>query len=72
MKKSEIVGVGIGIIVLFFIGALFFMISDFSKDKVINENNKGNINIVQSQRLGSLCSSEQSCREFCLNNRGRC
>ena len=70
------------IVILFFIlgctqrensEALSYDDIDKSQNKKDLENNE----IVQEQRenlpqLGNLCSGEEECIAFCLNNRGRC
>lgn len=66
MKKSVLI---IGIIgILLLIGIVSIAI----KERITEESIKNSIQRFASQSLGSLCSGEESCKEFCLNNRGKC
>ncbi len=71
MKKSAI---GIIIIVIGLILLALIFLSIFNKNNIINDkiNEGSELEAVDSSSLGNFCSGEQSCKEFCLNNRGRC
>ncbi len=77
MKKKNvwiISGIAIaGIILLawIFLGDSDLEDTDFSEE--IDEKD-GELDGIESSSLGlgDLCSGEQNCREFCLNNRGQC
>ena len=69
MKKRTIIFIILGVVVLILIG--LFFIRDIQKEN-ITDNNQESSGSIQKFGLGSLCSDEDECREFCLNNRGRC
>ena len=70
MKKSEVIGIVVGIIALILIVGIFF--KGVIQNRDFNIENKESSQKLESQSLGSLCSGEEECKNFCLNNRGQC
>lgn len=69
MKKEYLFGALIILVV-----ALFLVFkSPLLEEKQITQTNQEKENKpVQNKGLGSLCSSEAECQQFCLKNRGQC
>lgn len=71
MKKSVIIGIVIVIIGTVLLAGVFFkkIIADIS-----NIEDGEHLNEIKSQSLslGDLCSGEEECKSFCLNNLGQC
>lgn len=65
MKKSVIIVFIIVAVALIVVGFLFTKTTIKKADDAITEK-------ITKQSIGSLCSGEQGCKEFCQNNRGRC
>ena len=70
MKKEQIIVVSVLVFVLIAAGAMFFM--QPRENDVGGAETRASLKGVQSQGLGSLCSSKEACIEFCLNNRRQC
>lgn len=65
MRKGVIIGFVLGVIILLIVGLLFTKTSIKKLNELVTEK-------ITKQSLGSLCSGEEECKEFCLNNRGQC
>ncbi len=68
--------IGVVIIEVCLIALLVFSLIEYqynASDKKLSESLASEeIPLSAQQGLGSLCSDEKACQEFCLNNRGRC
>ncbi len=70
MKKSFVIICIIGILVL--IGVIGIVIKEKNNIWKSNEEGSQSIGEIRSGNLGNLCSGEENCRAFCLNNLGQC
>ncbi len=71
MKKKVIFPIIIIVFVVVVVLIIFFINSN-SNIKIGEKSQDSSGNIFQTYGLGSLCSGEDGCKEFCSNNRGRC
>lgn len=69
MKKPLILAGIVFVILISLIVIKLFFVEDLQKENIDAENY---LNVDSEKSLGSLCSGEEKCIEFCLNNRGRC
>ncbi len=72
MKNNKIIGIGIVIVAIILIAGVFFGKEFFEKNIENGRVEDQKLEKLESQSLGSLCSGEESCKKFCLNNLGRC
>ena len=74
MKRGGIVGIAIFVTIVLFV--VFIIYQQTSKQNDANlsseESSASSLSATQAQGLGSLCSSQTICQQFCLNNRGLC
>ncbi|MEK6872068.1 MAG: hypothetical protein AABX16_04155 [Nanoarchaeota archaeon] len=68
MKKSVMI-VGFLVVVVILSVALFALKFNTNREEDTKIND---VNQKLEENLGSLCSGEEECRDFCQNNRGRC
>lgn len=71
MKNNRITFIIYGVIAIIAIFLLIMVINNIFEENLYDESGN-DLGAIYEDGLGSLCSGEDECQEFCLNNRGTC